>query len=356
MDGREKTDQEVNLILSQLRQLKVSNFEEYGKKIIELKKDDISTYNKIITILDLDLDDFYHSDTRMSTIQQQTSKNIPPKLIIKNNRPGIKPLPPNPIRIPPKPMNSLPSNKIPPAPMKMPSNVPKLIKRSDKKKSNPAVIAILSMAILGIILLSIIGYFWIANPPTSDTSRNSLRLGYEIFNNLNDTYLNYTFLYNSSNLEFLGKQYYYLNDSKITAIIQTPQRDIISKKQNNYLYYDLSGNYSKIITTSLRINNALVISLYDEVFNLVNGYYTNESGREGVWNLTDIPCAPIFFEIEIDNEEFNDLTQLRYEMCLDNNGIPIAIAKESIYENSYEIIIAYLESQNKEIKNLSFSN
>lgn len=339
MADAKKTDAEINEILNKLRDLKSYDPEEYKIKVAELKKNDSDTYFKIIILLSLNSDSAYSSTAANQKLPSspikapmQTTKTPPPNLITKPNAATATTI------------------------TQSTTTIPKPVKKSVKKKSNPAIFSILAMAVIGILLLSVVGFFWISNPPTSDTSRNSLRLGYQIFNNLSDTYLNYTFLYNSSNLEFVSKQYYYIDNFKITAIIEYPERDIISKRQNNYLYYDISGNYSKTITSSLRMNNALIISLYDEVYNLVNNYYTNESGREGVWNLTDIPCAPIFFEIDVNNEEFSDLTQLRYEMCLDNNGIPIAIAKESIYPDSYEIIIAYLETQNSEIKDLTFSN
>jgi hypothetical protein len=341
MPNTKKTDEEINKILTKLRDIKSYDSEAYNIKLKELKKNDSSTYFKIMILLNLDTDAAYSSTGATKTLPTFT-KTIMPK---------SKTPPPNLIK--PKIMKNAPTvnnnqNTI------LKSNKP--VTKRAPKKSNPFAFAILAMAIIGILLLSVVGFFWMSNPPTSDTSRNSLRLGYQIFNNLTNTYLNYTFLYNSSDLEFIGKQYYFVDNSKVTAIVQYPQRDIISKKQNSYLFYDVSGNYSKTATNSLRINNVLVISLYDEVYNLVNNYYTNESGREGVWNLTNIACAPIFFEIDVNNEEFSDLTELRYEMCLDNNGIPIAIAKESIFQDSYELIIAYLESQNNEIKDLVFSN
>jgi hypothetical protein len=336
MESGKKSDAEINKILNELRNLESYDTEEYKKKLAELKKNDSSAYFKIMIMLNLDKESSYSS----------TGANQQLPIISKNFMPNSQAPPVNLLK---KNQNINPANKISHASTKT-------AKKSFEKKSNPAVFAILSMAIIGILLLTAIGFFWITNPPVSDTSRNSLRLGYQIFNELNNTYLNYTFLYNSSDLEFIGKQYYYIDNLKFTAIIQFPERDVISKRQNNFLYYDLSGNYSKISTASLRMNNSLISSLYDEVYNLVNNHYTNESGREGVWNLTDIPCAPLFFEIDINNEEFSDLTQLRYEMCLDNNGIPIAIAKESIYSNHYEVIIAYLESTNPQISEMSFCN
>ncbi|MFA5302939.1 MAG: hypothetical protein WC393_00180 [Candidatus Nanoarchaeia archaeon] len=355
MEKGKKSDAEINEILNELRDLEVYDNEEYNKKLRKLKKSDYDTYFKIMIMLNLNSDIPYKSSNPI-----QSSLNIPKKTMPIIQKPALKTQNLAAPEIKPKvasipkvqpPRIPAPAKKIPIKPV-----ISKPIKRSAQKKSNPAAFAILSMAVIGILLLSAVGFFWLSNPPTGDTSRNSLRLGYQIFNNLTDTYLNYTFLYNSSSLEFLGKQYYYLDNSKITAIMQSPQRDIISREQNNYLYYDISGNYSKTSIDSLRMNNALVISLYDEVYNLVNNYYTNESGREEVWNLTNIACAPLFFDIDINHEEFSDLLQLRYEMCLDNNGIPIAIAKESVYQDSYEIIIAYLESMNPEIGELVFLN
>ncbi|MFA5333024.1 MAG: hypothetical protein WC376_00830 [Candidatus Nanoarchaeia archaeon] len=355
MEKSKKSDAEINEILNELRDLELYDNEEYKKKLRKLKKSDYDAYFKIMIMLNLNSDIPYKSSE-----PSQNNLNIQKKAMPTIQKPAPKTQNVAVPEIKPKAAIS-PKNQKPPVliPLKKITSKPvisKPVKKSGQKKSNPAAFAILSMAVIGILLLSAIGFFWLSNPPTGDTSRNSLRLGYQIFNNLNDTYLNYTFLYNSSSLEFLGKQYYYLDNSKITAIMQSPQRDIISREQNNYLYYDVSGNYSKTSTDSLRMNNALIISLYDEVYNLVNNYYTNESGREEVWNLTNIACAPLFFEIDINHEEFSDLLQLRYEMCLDNNGIPIAIAKESIYQDSYEIIIAYLESMNPEIGELVFLN
>jgi hypothetical protein len=340
MKNNGKSDAEINSIISELRELELYDREEYEKKIKLLKKNNPDIYFKAMILLNLNKDENYSSNNISQKIPAFAKKPEP-----------IIPLPS--LNAAPKPKNANPPAAKP-------------IKKIMQKKSNPAVLAILSMVILGILVLSAMGIFWITNPPTGDTSRNSLRLGYQIFNNLSSTYLNYTFSYNLTDLEFSEKQYYYgsqyysLNNSRITAVLQNPNKDIISKEQNGYLYYDISSNYSKISTALLRINNTLIISLYDEAYNLVNNYYNNESGREGgqrgVWNLTDIPCAPIFFEIDISKAGFGDLSRLRYEMCLDNNGIPITIAKESVYNDSYEVIIAYLESISPEIRDLIFMN
>ncbi|MDD5053980.1 MAG: hypothetical protein PHG04_01205 [Candidatus Nanoarchaeia archaeon] len=215
---------------------------------------------------------------------------------------------------------------------------------------------ITAVSIIGILLIAIVGLFLILNPPSGNASMNSLKLGYSLFNELDNVYLNYTFLYNSTGSDFLGKQYCSLKSSGMTCAIQTPQRSIVSKSFDNFLHYDLTGETEKISIDSLKIEKPLITSLYSEAYNLAVNFYVLESGREEVWRMGDYDCAPIFFEMNTSKPELSDLIKLRYEMCLNNDGIPIAIAKEKISRNSSEIIIIYLESIDSRIKDLSFAN
>jgi hypothetical protein len=71
--------------------------------------------------------------------------------------------------------------------------------------------------------------------------------------------------------------------------------------------------------------------------------------------MTNIPCAPLYFEIDVKNEEFSDLSELSMRCVISNEGVPVAIARESKYINeNYELIIIYLENMNAEVGDLVF--
>jgi hypothetical protein len=121
--------------------------------------------------------------------------------------------------------------------------VPKIITASKlPKKSNPLGSAIMAMVFIGIFVIGAIGAYLLLNPPQSDTSRNSLRLGHSLFYELNDTYLNYTYQYKTNAEDYIREQYYLINNSKATSSLVSPNKNIISIRQNGNLYYDISAD------------------------------------------------------------------------------------------------------------------
>ncbi len=367
MPKDKKSDEEINKILKELRDLKIYDNELYKEKITALKKEHPDTYFKIIILLNMEGNAQYSS----SASSQIHSMHKPEPKMQDNIQPSLKPViqpaqkpiaqAPKPAAQP-KPVIQSSPKPIPPKPIPImikpnaqQSPKPLLVNAKLPKKSNPLGSAIMAMIFIGILVVGVIGAYLLLNPPQSDTSRNSLRLGHSLFYELNNTYLNYTYQYTTHAEDYIREQYYLINNSKATSALVSPNKNIISIRQNGNLYYDLAAEPQRISTGAFRANNILVTSIYDEIYNIVNNYKTEEYGRENVWNLTNIPCAPLYFEVDVSSEEFSDLSELRYEMCLSNDGIPVAIAKESKYVNEdYELIVVYLENMNSEVGDLIF--
>lgn len=409
----EKSQDEVNEIINELRNLKKFNIDEYRIKIRELKKNDPSTYFKTIIVINLDDEEYIKTQSsyqsaetfspgakkEFSPEKQEVASDIKPapkkkqddedffsqrikeeSLAMQKEREKTLELnlakeAKNPAKSAQKKDQGADLSKeeaySPKSAEKLGENIFEKksgleIKQEQLKKQATEIVnkarkkisigfTIVAISIIAIASISIVGLFLLMNPP-SGQAINSLRLGYELFNELDNVYLNYTFLYNSTENNYLGKQYYSLKYLGITSVIEQPRRNIISKEQNNFLYYDLTGNMTKTDLNSLQIDNALMISLYSEAYNLVKNYYVAESGKEALWTMGNYECAPIFFEMNTTKEGLTGLVKLRYEMCLNDNGIPIAIAKEKITTDSRETIIAYLESIESDVKFIAFSN
>ncbi|VVB76538.1 Uncharacterised protein [Candidatus Tiddalikarchaeum anstoanum] len=259
--------------------------------------------------------------------------------------------------------------------------------RKKKDNGNSFMIAIVAVLFLGFIMIGIMFTFILFTPTTVNvtlSAEDSVRLGYELFsNNTNTTYLMYTFEHNETVLSatsnfrnhYTGREYYRsvgssflsgvfesLNVCTSNGCSQPNNTVIISKKNNNNLMYDFN-NCSQFNTAS--ITKPLpysVFDIYNEVYYFVKNNFVNNSVREEAGELGGVLCAPLSITVNPESSYLNgaSLGRLFYELCLNNFGLPVAIAKYYSYtrgETAFQdIYIAYLEPADSELlKNTQIS-
>ncbi|MBN1923942.1 MAG: hypothetical protein JW791_04245 [Nanoarchaeota archaeon] len=244
-----------------------------------------------------------------------------------------------------------------------------------KKDAGGFGIAVIATILIGLVGIGAVFIFLLDVPleaPTTFNANESVSLGYQLFNSINNLYLQYSFDYNttSSTITYsTGREYYKISSDYYTSAIYfntfncapvcsliTTDGYIISRKEGDTLYF---GIYSDCSVCSCDVYSMTdvndfwaqgVLNYYDELYYYVNNGYVINSDREDVWTINGEQCAPMFFDIRVPNELKNsgffgeELTSLRYELCLNNEGVPLALAKNSDYETYSDTFVAFLES------------
>ncbi len=225
--------------------------------------------------------------------------------------------------------------------------IPLLIKENEKKKEDNGKgigIAIIATSLAGIVVISIILFFLLNTPVKREElgPKESIEIGYRLFNNLNKTYLAYQSQINISSNSLGTKSYnikeYYLRDEQLLGAILI--------NSTTKIFIDRLGDIElcKGGTQSI-VEEYNVAEIYDEIIDAVENKNVTYSEREDVWEISNIRCAPIVIELE-NKDEFT-----HYELCLNNDGIPIAVGK--LYKNNAEgyivLYVSFLESLNDPI-------
>jgi hypothetical protein len=255
------------------------------------------------------------------------------------------------------------------------------------------VFVLLGMLAIGFILIGAIFFVISSMPVTSNVTRGALEsvtLGYELFmSSENTSYLFYSSEYNrtntysggSSKRNEVSREYFMLNNDKYDNMIitfdycplgicgaepttQTSRYRRIGDNYNFTMFSDIF-NITFCLNTTYRLNIYNALSIYEEAYYLAKNGYVIDSSRENNWQLGGIDCAPILLEISnssglytgtqtLMNITGGQTTRLVYELCINNEGVPLAIARyHSYYTNltyySQDVYVAYLESTDANI-------
>lgn len=259
------------------------------------------------------------------------------------------------------------------------SGVYDVFKKDKKNKNgNSIMLAVVAMLAVGFVLIGVVFVFLILIPTSGDVSLNateSIIIGHNLFSSIsNTTYLQYSFEFNESittnsvttkNYN-AGREYYVFTDGDFTlgtftnnyfcqegSCSLTETNNIISNKKNDLLNFNINEcvSYSTINIDSFLPYTCL--SIYDELFYFVTNGFVVDSIREEAWQIGGVACAPILIEVNPPTNFLSDelvLNELSYQLCIDNDGVPIAMAKHLSYNNgnvlNEKIFIAFLESTN----------
>jgi len=258
-----------------------------------------------------------------------------------------------------------------------PNKLPKVEVKTEpdnEENSNRVGLTVIGVAAIAIIVFGIVVFFagnLNFNTNTAFNATQSLLLGYSLFNNLNQTYLQYSFQFNNSGVNITynnGREYYSFNKGDYTGItvsavyecstpsnclLLNPEKYVISQKEGNTLNYDATGDCAPLLMTDYHnFDSGLVLSKYDELYYFVSHGYVTDSYREGNWEFNGEACAPMYFTINPPSDFLPngaDFEMLRYEVCLNNYGVPLAIGRELEYDSHIDIFTAYLESSNADL-------
>ncbi len=273
-------------ILDELTKLKIFDPEEYMRKLRILKAKEPVIYNRLIEPLGID-----------------DSKIIP--LVVEEKKEGVK------------------------------------------KDNKGLGIALIATSLAGIVIVSIMLFFLLSAPvePKELGPKESIEIGYRLFNNLNRTYLAYQSQTNLTSSSIGTRNYntieYYIRDNRLVGAIVRNSTTIVFAKNNQGTIDCRSG---KLLNLSI-VDKYNVAEIYNEIWDAVENKNVTYSEREDIWKISDIECAPIVIELE-EGGEFT-----HYEICLNNDGIPIAVGK--LYTNNIEgyavWYVSFLESLNDPI-------
>lgn len=248
-------------------------------------------------------------------------------------------------------------------------------KKKIKRDNTGLVMTIIGVLIIGMLLLGAIGIFLGNLPTTSETDFNaneSLLLGYQLFNEL-DLYLQYSTNLNVTSNEKItwstGREYYKFNQGDFTTVLISNDYNCpfpsscsitslnelkVSRKTNGELLYNECDNLD--YSNYNNFESEHVLSIYDEVYYYVTNELVIDSYRENIWTINGEQCAPMYFLINAPSNlapNNAEVIQLLYEVCLSNEGIPLAIGKYYYYTNHVEVFSAYLESSNEEMLSIT---
>lgn len=241
---------------------------------------------------------------------------------------------------------------------------------SGESESTPVLsYVIIAVIILGILLTGLILFFLgeVSLQPEDINATESLTLGLSLFNNESDNYLQYSFTKNISGVKvtyITGREYYYLNKGDYSSIkysdtyncsdvnceLVTPQEYTFSQREGNTLYYDSREDCDIITNYNERVDS--IMEYYKELYYFYENGYVIESEREEIGSIKDVECAPMYFKVNPPSDYLNedeDLIELRYELCLDNNGVPLALGVFLNTDKRIEIFISYMQSTSSEL-------
>ena len=302
---------DVDEIVEELNKLKMFSPEEYKEKLALLKSKNPSIYNQVISILGVE-------DSKIPVIKPQKSDEAYKIFNEKGNKAKIR-------------------------------------------RSNGLGTAIIGVMLVGFVIIGIIFLFILFMPsitPTNFNATQAVIVGYNLFSSINTTYLQYSYALNYSisgtESSLMGREYYIAGENKFTMASYNVLNGVteyynVIKNEGNMYYTDLNAQCSAFEKTEAYSTTTTLNALftYNELHSIVINNLVLNSSREDLWELNGEQCVPLQFQVDIASGS------ALYEICLNNDGIPLAIGKYVNMGNFQSLYVAYLESTNSPLLGLT---